>query len=172
MSCLCCIHWTREITVLPSSLVSWWGSRKARLMYYTIEGELSGATEKKTFGAKAPDAQARRRHWSESFLIFNKLWMFHIHVTGRSSANWWYEPFLAKKNTRLTLSLWISPERKNANAVSTELTHKTLITYRKCKSNPSTSIVRLHRFDRYLYHHSMIRSDKMRNKNRHHNTWH
>ena len=34
---------------------------KARLMYYIIEGELSGATEK-TFGAKAPDAQARRRH--------------------------------------------------------------------------------------------------------------
>ena len=31
-------------------------------MYYIIEGELSGATEK-TFGAKAPDAQARRRHW-------------------------------------------------------------------------------------------------------------
>ena len=31
-------------------------------MYYIIEGELSEATEK-TFGAKAPDAQARRRHW-------------------------------------------------------------------------------------------------------------
>ena len=34
-------------------------------MYYIIEGELSGATEK-TFGAKAPDAQARRRHWTYS----------------------------------------------------------------------------------------------------------
>ena len=25
---------------------------------------------------------------SEGFLILNKLWMFHIHVTGRNSANW------------------------------------------------------------------------------------
>ena len=37
-------------------------------MYYIIEGELSGATEK-TFGAKAPDAQARRRHWTALSLI-------------------------------------------------------------------------------------------------------
>ena len=36
-------------------------------MYYIIEGELSVATEK-TFGAKAPDAQARRRHWSELWI--------------------------------------------------------------------------------------------------------
>ena len=35
-------------------------------MYYIIERELSGATEK-TFGAKAPDAQARRRHWLDHF---------------------------------------------------------------------------------------------------------
>ena len=38
-------------------------------MYYIIEGELSGATEK-TFGAKAPDAQARRRHCSEGYFHF------------------------------------------------------------------------------------------------------
>ena len=37
-------------------------------MYYIIEGELSGATEK-TFGAKAPDAQARRRHWCRQKLL-------------------------------------------------------------------------------------------------------
>ena len=37
-------------------------------MYYIIEGELSGATEK-TFGAKAPDAQARRRHCYHPFLF-------------------------------------------------------------------------------------------------------
>ena len=53
MSCLCCIHWTREITLLPSSLVSWWGSGKARLMCYII----------------APDAQARRRAWLRGSLL-------------------------------------------------------------------------------------------------------
>ena len=47
-------------------------------MYYIIEGELSGATEK-TFGAKAPGAQARRRHWyklrseSREFHVFSSL---------------------------------------------------------------------------------------------------
>ena len=51
VSCLCCIHWTREIIILPSSLVSWWASGKARLMYYIIEGELSGAKEKNIRGS-------------------------------------------------------------------------------------------------------------------------
>ena len=40
---------------------------------------------------------------------------------GRISANWRYEPFLPKQNTRVIPSLWISTQRKNADALSTEL---------------------------------------------------